>query len=71
MGAHFLAVELENAIPFDTLSRMSGFLWHSSKWACRFGRFLQYTSELEVLARSLDIDLTYGITMLQLCEEHL
>ena len=71
MGAHFLAVELENAIPFDTLSRMSGFLSHSSKWACRFGRFLQYTSELEVLACSLDIDLTYGITMLQLCEEHL
>ena len=31
MGAHFPAVELDNAIWFSTLSRMSGFLWHSSK----------------------------------------
>ena len=66
MGAHFPAVELDNAIWFSILSRMSGFLWHSSKWACRFGRFLQYTSGLEVLACSLDTDLNYVITMLQL-----
>ena len=50
MGAHFPAVELGNAIRFSTLSRMPGFLWHSSKWACRFGCFLQYMPGLEVLA---------------------
>ena len=57
MGAHFPAVELDNMIWFSTLSRMSWFLWHSSKWACRFGRFLQYTPGLEVLACSLGTDL--------------
>ena len=66
MGAHFPAVELDNAIRFSILSRMSGFLWHSSKWACRFGRFLQYTSGLEVLACSLDTNINYVTAMLQL-----
>ena len=65
MGAHFAAVELDNAIRFGILS-MSGFLWHSSKWACRFSRFLQYMSGLEVLACSLDTDINYVTTMLQL-----
>ena len=59
MGVHFPAVELDNAIPFSTLSRMSGFLWHSPKWACQFGRFFRYTSGLEVLACSIDINLNY------------
>ena len=54
MGAHFPAVELDNVIWFSILSRMSGLLWHSSKWVCQFGRFLQYTSGCEVLACSLD-----------------
>ena len=37
-------------VPFPrTLSKISGFLWHSSKWACWFSCFLQYTSGLEVL----------------------
>ena len=67
MGAHFPAVELDNAIWFSILSRMSGFLWHSSKWACRFGRFLQYMPGLEVLACSLDTDLSYVTAILQLC----
>ena len=53
MGARFFAVELHNAIRFSTLSRMSGFLWHSFKWLRRFGRFLQNTSGLEMLACSL------------------
>ena len=66
MGAHFPAVELDNAIQFSTLSRMSGFLWHSSKWACQFGRFLQYMSGLEVLAYSFNTDVNYVTTMLQL-----
>ena len=66
MGAHFPAVELGNAIQFSILSKMSGFLLHSSKWACWFGRFLQYTSGLEVLACSLDTDINYVTTMLQL-----
>ena len=61
-GAHFPAVELDNAL-FSTLSRMSGFLWHSSKWACQFGRFLQYTPGLEKLACSLNTDLNYMTTM--------
>ena len=43
------------------------FLWHSSKWAHWFGSFLQYTSGLEVLACSLNTDLIYVTTMLQLC----
>ena len=67
MGVHFPTVELDNATQFSTLSRMSGLLWHSSKWACRFGRFLQYTSGFEVLACSLDTDVNYVTTMLQLC----
>ena len=66
MGAHFPAVELDNAIRFSILSRMSGFLWHSSKWACRFGRFLQYTPGLEVLACSLDTNQNYVTAILQL-----
>ena len=59
MGVHFPAVELDNAIRFSTLSRMPEFLWHSFKWARRFGRFLQYMQGLEVLACSLDTDLNY------------
>ena len=43
------AVELNKVIWFSMLSRNSGFLWHSSKWDCRLGRFLQYTSGVEVL----------------------
>ena len=66
MGAHFPAVELDNAIQFSILSRMSGFLWHSFKWACRVGRFLQYTSRLEMLTCSLDTNISYVTTMLQL-----
>ena len=41
MGAHFPAVELDNTIRFSILSTMTGFLWHSSKWAWPFVRFLQ------------------------------
>ena len=66
MGAHFPAVELDNAIRFSTLSRMSGFLWHSSKWACQFGCFLYYMLRIKVLACSLDTNLDYVTTMLQL-----
>ena len=63
---HFPAVELDNAIQFSTLFRMSRFLWHSSKWAHRFGHCLQYTSGIEVLAFSLDTDLNCVTAMLQL-----
>ena len=63
---HFPVVELDNAIRFSTLSRMSLFLWHSSKWACRFGHFLEYTPGLEVLACSLNTNLNYLTAMLQL-----
>ena len=66
MGAHFPAVELDNAIRFSILSRMSGFLWHNFKWACWFGRFLQYTSGLEVLTCNLDTNINYVTTMFQL-----
>ena len=45
---------------------MSGFLWHSSKWAHWFSHFIQYRSGLEVLACSLDTGLNYVTTMLQL-----
>ena len=62
MRVDFPAIELDDAI----LSRMSGFLRHSSKWARRFGFFLQYTAEIEVLACSLDNDLNYVTTMLQI-----
>ena len=61
-GAHFLAVELENAIRFRTLSRMTGFLWHSSKWTHWFGRFLKYTSGLE--------DSTTTLTLWLLCSNY-
>ena len=67
MRVHFLAVEVDNAISFSTLSRMLGFLRHSSKWAHWFGRFLQYMPGLEVLACSLDTDLSYVTAILQLC----
>ena len=46
---------------------MSGLLWHGSKWSRRFGRFLQYTPGLEVLACSFDTDFNYVTSMLQLC----
>ena len=59
MGAHFPAAELDNVIWFSTFSRMSGFLWHSSKWVYPFGCFLQYMSGLQVLACGLDTDLNY------------
>ena len=65
-GAHFPAVELDNAIRFSILSKMSGFLWQCSKWVCRFSRFLHYTSGFEVLARSLDTDINYVTIMFQL-----
>ena len=58
VGVHTMAVW------FGTLSRMSGFLWHSSKWARRVRCFLQYSSRLEVLACSLNTDLNYVTTML-------
>ena len=41
-------------------------MWHSSKWAHWFGRFLHYTPGLEVLACSLDTDLNYVTAMPQL-----
>ena len=50
MGAHLPAVELDNMIWFGTYSRVLGFLWHGSKWARQFVRFLHYMSGLEVLA---------------------
>ena len=49
MGRQYPAVELNNVIRFSMLSRKSAFLWHSSKWDCRFGCFLQYGSGVEVL----------------------
>ena len=62
MGAHFPTVELDNSIQIGTLSRIPG--WGScGNW---FGRFLQYKSRLEILACSLDADLNYVTTMLQL-----
>ena len=64
IGMHFLADELDNVIQFGTLSRVSGFLCHGSKWAHRFVHFLQYTSGLEVLACSIYTDFNYVITML-------
>ena len=54
-------VEFDNAIWFRTLSRMSEFLWHSSKWTRRFIRFRQYTPGLEV-ACSLKNDLKVGLS---------
>ena len=57
MGVPFPAGELDNTIQFNTLSVVSGFLWHSSK----------YLSRLEVLACKLDPDFNYMITILQLC----
>ena len=59
MGAQFPALELDNAMRFSTLSRMSGSLWQSSKWACRFGHFPQSMPGLEVLACSLDTEFNY------------
>ena len=67
MGAHFPAVELDNLIWFSTLSWMPRFLWHTSKWACRFGCFLHYMPGLEMSACSLKTNLNYVTAMLQLC----
>ena len=63
VGAHVPAVELDNAIWFGTLSRVSVFLWHGSKWALRFVCFLQYTLGLEVVACRIYNDFNYGITV--------
>ena len=48
INVHFLTDELDNAIQFSTLTKMSGFLWLSSKWAHHFCCVLQYTSWTEV-----------------------
>ena len=45
-GSTLPAVELDNAIWFGTLSRMSGILCHSSKWVWWFCCFFQCTSGL-------------------------
>ena len=39
---------------------------HSSKWVCLFSHFLPYTSGLKVLACSLNTNLNYVKSMLQL-----
>ena len=67
MDALFPTVELDNTIWFSTLSRVSRFLWHGSKWVPWLQCFLQYMSGLEVLACSFDINFEPVITMLQLC----
>ena len=46
---------------------VGGFGWFWLVACCRFVRFLQYTSELALLACSLHTDLNYVTTMLQLC----
>ena len=60
MGAHF--PQLSWITRSGLAPRMSVFLWHSSKWAHGFGRFLQYMSGLEVLACSFDTDLNNAPT---------
>ena len=57
MGAYFSGVELDNVIRFTIVSTMPGLPWHSSKWACQFGHFLQYTARSEILTCSLNTDL--------------
>ena len=66
MGAHFFAVELDNAIRFSNLSRMSWFLYHISKWTCQFSRFLQSTSEM----KCKHVALTPTLTMWLLCSNY-
>ena len=57
---------MNNAIWISTLSRMSGFLWLSSKYACWFCYFVQYVSGLEVLACNFNTISNYVTTILQL-----
>ena len=62
-GAHFPVVEENHETGLAlrlALLRVSGFLWHSSKWARQsvLG-ILQYTSGLEVLACSIDTNFNY------------
>ena len=60
MGANLPVVELDKLSGLAkclALSRMPGFLWHSSKWTRLFDRVLQYTLEI-VLAYINDIHLT-------------
>ena len=65
-GCALPRIWLDSATRFITLLMVSGFLWHSTKWAHRLGRFLQYTLGLEVLACSFDTDFNYVTTILQL-----
>ena len=68
MGMHFLTVELNSMIQFNTLSRMSLFLQYSSKWVYQFSLFPQYLSELEVLAVVLTLTLkVVSATFLLVC----
>ena len=64
-GRDISAAEFDNAIRFSTLSSVSERLWRSSKWVCRLGRLLQYTSVYDVLACSFGTDFNYVITMIQ------
>ena len=52
---------------FSTLYLISGFLWHSSKWANWFSRFLWYMSRFKMLSCSIDVDPNYVTTVIQLC----
>ena len=58
-GCVLPAVELHIVITFSTFFMVSGFLWYSLKSAWRFSRFLQYTSRLEMLTCSFNIDFDY------------
>ena len=66
MGADFAVIELDKAILFSTLSWMSWFLWHSSKWVYQFGHLLQDMPGPEMLTCSLNTDLNSVTAMLQL-----
>ena len=52
-------------VRFSTPSMVSGFLLHSSNWACCFGCFFQYTPRFEVWASSFDTNFNYEIIMLE------
>ena len=65
MGAHVLAVELDNTIRFSIVWPLigchgtCGIVPNDSPWC---DRVLQYTSGLEMLECSIDTDFNYAIT---------
>ena len=68
MGTHFPAVEMNHVIRFSALSRVLGFLWHSSKWS-NGASVVSFDTQQGLKCQHVDLNtaFNYVVTVLQLC----